>query len=44
VSKIEGPITGVFVHSVELASGAEVDRQIEAWIREAARYGRQEHR
>jgi hypothetical protein len=44
VSRIEGPITGVFVHYVKLASAADVDGQVDAWMRKAARYGRQEHR
>jgi hypothetical protein len=40
--KIEGPITGICIHSTRLDAPAAVDDDVKRWIKAALPYGRQE--
>lgn len=42
IFKIEGPITGAYIHSARLKSPGDVDAEVKSWICAALPYGRQE--
>ena len=41
-SKIEGPITGAYIHYARLAEPKAVDATVKGWIKAALPYGRQD--
>lgn len=41
-TKIEGPITGAFIHYARLKAPSDVDAIVDAWIKASLPYGRQE--
>ena len=41
-AKIEGPITGVYIHYVHFARPEDVDAMVKGWIKAALPYGRQD--
>jgi hypothetical protein len=41
-TKIEGPITGAYIHYARLATPKDVDAAVRVWIKAALPYGRQD--